>query len=166
MGNVARDTCDIKDKWNELTEEVVVYYEHTDEQRMKYKKYIQIVNVTVSVLYPLMTLSVSLSLIDILQMWMKIISLLLSTFGAMIPLISKGLAWNEKLQQRTITYLKLDELLRDMKYDKAKDEDCLNRYVERYKALVSADNEMGRENVVSMGKHSENITKDAEKVGR
>ena len=117
MGNVTQDTGDFKDKWNELIEEVLVYYEYTDEKRMKYKKYVQIVNVTVSILYPLMTLCVSLSLNDILQMWTKIISLLLSTLGAMIPLVAKGFAWNEKLQQRTITYLKLDELLRYMRYD-------------------------------------------------
>ncbi len=162
MGNVTQDTGDFKDKWNELIEEVLVYYEYTDEKRMKYKKYVQIVNVTVSILYPLMTLCVSLSLNDILQMWTKIISLLLSTLGAMIPLVAKGFAWNEKLQQRTITYLKLDELLRDMRYEKSKNEDCLDRYVARYKAVVSADNEMGRENALSMGKHSENVTKDLE----
>lgn len=163
MRNVTQDTGDIKDKWNELTEEVLVYYEYTNEKRMQYKKYVQSVNVTVSILYPLMTLCVSLSLIDILQMWMEIVSLVLSTLGAIVPLIARGLAWNERLQQRTITYLKLDELLRDMRYEKIKDEDCLYRYIARYKALVSADNEMGRENAMSMGKHSENVTKDSEK---
>jgi len=142
-------------KLEELEEEIKSHYNSADQKRMKYKKCVQIVNVAVSVLYPLMTLCVALSFLEELQTGMKVAGLLLSAIGSIIPLVAQGLAWNEKLQQRTTTYLKLDELLRDIRCENFLGEERLEGYVTRYKAIISADNEMGRQNVVIQGKYWE-----------
>lgn len=164
--SIVQDSSDIQinqELVNKLVADVENYYGYTNAKRIKYKKCVQGVNVIVSVLYPMMTFFVALSFLENLQVIMKVVSLLASAIGAVVPLIAKGLAWNENLRQRTVTYLKLDELMRDMRYEKSLDENSLNRYVERYKEIISEDNKMGLGNAVIIGKHSENIMKKSEK---
>ena len=146
-----------------LEDDIKSYHDYTDRNRRKYKRYVQSVNVIVSVLYPLTALLIALSFLENLQIWMKILSLLFSAIGTIVPLISRGLAWNEKLQQRMFTYLKLDELMRDMKYEKSFDETSLDRYVKCFKIIVSVDNKMGLNNVAIMEQHSENVMKETGK---
>ena len=134
------------------------YSAYTDGKRTKYKHYVQTVNVIVSVLYPLTTFFIALSIFDQLQEVMKAASLLSSLTGTIAALVAKGSAWNEKLQQRTSTFIKLDKLTRDMEYEKSMDENSLDRYVQRFKTIVDEDNKMGLENALIMGNHSESLT--------
>lgn len=77
---------------------------------------------------------------------MKTVSLIMTSIGTVIPIIVKYFAWGEKLQQRTDTFLKLDELKRDLDYETNLDEEMVNRFVDRYKEIVREDNRMGRNN--------------------
>lgn len=154
---------DFRKRLSKLEEDIGNYYDYTNEKRKTYRRCVQVVNVIVSVLYPLTTLFVALSLMDNLQVFMKVAGLLTSAMGAIAPLVAKGFAWNEKLQQRTATYMKLDRLIRDMEYDQSLDENSLDRYVKRYNAIVDEDNKMGLANALIMGKHSEGMTKESEK---
>lgn len=162
-GQKAYDELQIQQWMNELYNEIKKHYEYTDKNRKKYKTYVQIVNVTVSILYPLIALLVAMSFWENLQMYMNVLSLLLSAIGTMVPLISKGLAWNEKLQQRTIIYLKLDELMRDIRLEKSLDENSFNKYRQCFKEIVIMDNRMGLDNVVIMEQHSNNVLKESGK---
>lgn len=157
------DMQDFRKRLNKLEKDIENYYDYTDKKRKKYRRCVQVVNVIVSVLYPLTTLFVALSLMENLQVFMKVAGLLTSAMGAIAPLVAKGFAWNEKLQQRTATYMKLDRLIRDLEYDQSLDKDSLDRYVERYNTIVDEDNKMGLANALIMGKYSESMTKESEK---
>lgn len=153
----------LQKRLNKLEKDVRNYYDYTDEKRKKYKHYVQVVNGIVSVLSPLTALFVALSLSDNLQTFMKVAGLLTSTISVIVPLIAKGFAWNEKLQQRTSTYMKLDRLMRDMEYEKSLDENSLDGYVECYKEIVDEDNRMGLNNVLIMKNYLEHVIKESEK---
>lgn len=157
------DMQDFRKRLSKLEKDIENYYDYTDKKRKKYRRCVQVVNVIVSVLYPLTTLFVALSLMENLQVFMKVAGLLTSAMGAIAPLVAKGFAWNEKLQQRTATYMKLDRLIRDLEYDQSLDKDSLDRYVERYNTIVDEDNKMGLANALIMGKYSESMTKESEK---
>ncbi len=152
-----------RSQMDELKADVENYYSYTDKKRIKYRQCIKGVNVSVTVLYIMTTFFIALSFLENLQVIMKVLSLLSGAIGVMLPMIAKGLAWDENLQQRTITYLKLDELMRDMRYEKSWNENSLNGYVERYKAITSEDNKMGLGNAMIMAKYSESIKKESEK---
>lgn len=154
---------DFRKQLSKLEKDIGNYYDYTNEKRKTYRRCVQVVNVIVSVLYPLTTLFVALSLMENLQVFMKMAGLLTSAMGAIAPLVAKGFAWNEKLQQRTATYMKLDRLIRDMEYDQSLDENSLDKYVKRYNAIVDEDNKMGLANALIMGRHSEGMTKESEK---
>lgn len=151
---------DYQKQMNELEGDVRKYYWYTDVKRVKYRNRIRVVNVAMAVLYPLTTLFVALSFQENLQEGMRIASLLSSAIGTIIPMIAKGLAWNENFQQRTATYLKLDELLRDIHYEKSVNEDSMNRYIEYFKRIVCEDDEMGLENAGILGKNQEKMLKE------
>lgn len=149
-------------RWNKLNQDITNYYNYTNEKRKKYKRYVQIVNGIVSVLGSLTALFIALSFADSLKVIMKTASLLSSAVSAVVPMIAKGFAWSEKLQQRTTTYMNLDTLMRDMRYGESLDENSLDGYVERYKTIIDLDNKMGLENALTMGNYSEKIAKKAE----
>lgn len=152
-----------EEEYTNLVEDVRTYYKYTNRKRKKYRNCTQIANVMVSILYSLATLFVALSFQSELQDFMKVASLVAGGIGTIIPLIAKGLAWNENLRQRTMTYLALDELMRDMKYERNINKDSVDKYVERYKAIVHKDNEMGLESAGIMGAHLDRMTKEYEK---
>lgn len=145
-----------------LEKDVRDYYNYTNNNRIKYKNYVQRTCVVLAIIYPMTSFFVALSFLDKLEVWMKVASLLSGTLGVIISAIASGLAWNERLQQRTATYLKLDELMGDMKYEKSFDEDSLNRYVERYRIITRDDNKMGKENAGAMGSHLKEMMKGSE----
>lgn len=157
------DTWKFQKRLSKLEKDIDNYYKYTDEKRREYKCYVQSVNVIVSVLYPLTALFIALSMVDNLQILMQILGVISSAIGAIIPLIAKGFAWNEKLQQRTNTYMMLDRLMRDMSYDNSLDEERLEKYIEYYKEIIDEDNRRGLANVLIMGTHSENLVKKSEK---
>lgn len=156
------DTQEFWDRWYKLEEDIRNYYNYTDEKRKKYKHYIQIVNMIVSVLYTSTTFFIALSFVNEWQVCMKVISLLSSAIGSIASLVAKGFAWNEKLQQRTTTYMELDRLMRDMRYEKSLDENNFDRYMERYKVIRDEDDRMGLENAILVGNYSEKIAKESE----
>ena len=157
-----RDRQNDQELLRKLKDDIIEYYDYTYKNQIKYKKCVQRTCVALAIIYPLTSFFVALSFLDKLEVMMKVASLLSGLLGAIISTIASGLAWNEKLQQRTATYLKLDELLRDMKYEKSFDEDSLNRYVEQYKTIVRDDDKMGQENAGTMGSHLKEKIKESE----
>ncbi len=144
----------------ELEEDIFAYYKYTDASRRKYKKCVQRTCVALSVISPLMTFFVALNLLEDLQLWVKVASLLLSTINIAISLTASSLAWSEKFRQRTATYLKLNELLQDMKYENFSEEKIWKEYVLRFKTIVSNDNRMGQKNTDVTGKYLDKMMKN------
>lgn len=163
-GNV-KDTAAQEFQWrvSELEADILNYYEYTNTSRIKYKKYVQRICVALAIISPLISFFVALSFQEELQLGAKVMSLLLSAISVMITMVAGSLAWSEKFQQRTVTYLQLDELLQDMKYEKFSDENTWKKYFKRFRRIVSNDNRMGQENAAVTGKHLDNKTKEIAK---
>ena len=53
--------------------------------------------------------------------------------------ICQSLALQGKWQQRTVTFLKLDELERDIRYDYEIDEEEMKQYIQRFKQILTND---------------------------
>lgn len=55
--------------------------------------------------------------------------------------IFNGIALSGKVRQRTMTYLRLDELQRDIRFTQVFDNSKIEAYVERYKQIIHEDNQ-------------------------
>lgn len=55
--------------------------------------------------------------------------------------IFSGIALSGKERQRTLTYLRLDELQRDIRFTQVFDSDKIEAYVERYRQIIHEDNQ-------------------------
>lgn len=160
-GNV-KDTAaqEFKRRVSELETDILKYYEYTNTSRIKYKKYVQRTGVALAIISPLISFFVALSFQEKLQLWAKVTSLLLSAISVMITMVAGSLAWSEKFQQRTVTYLQLDELLQDMKYEKFSDENTWKKYFKRFKRIIRSDNKIGQRNADATAKHLESKIKE------
>lgn len=136
------------------------YSNYSEINRKKYEKKVEISGLLTIFLYPAATIALGFSYMEV--PWMKTVSLIMTSIGTVIPIIVKYFAWGEKLQQRTDTFLKLDELKRDLDYETNLDEEMVNRFVDRYKEIVREDNRMGRNNSSLQTKYLKDtfLTKD------
>lgn len=123
----------------ELEQEIEVFYEETDKKRRKYKNQLKALNIVLSILYPLSSFAIAMSFVDNLELEAKIVGLLCSTIAAILGGIGTSLAIEGKWQQRTITYLRLDELRRDMKYESEWNRIKTNHYIQMFKDIIKAD---------------------------
>lgn len=147
-----------------LQEDIIQDYNNANIKRKKYKICVNAANVGASISSLLATLFLALSFIESLQDLMKVISMICTTISAAFLSIPKVLAWNEKLQQRTETYLKLDELLTDLKYEKKVNEDIFNTYLKRYKEIYREDNRKGLESARKAADSLKDMRKEPEKI--
>ena len=110
--------------------------------RKQYSRYVEATGIIMSVCGALVTFFVALSFVDneIFAMIVKIIGLLLSCISLITSGICKSKVWEGKLKQRTDTYLKLDELLRDLRYEDTLNAEMLEGYLRRFKEIINADN--------------------------
>lgn len=122
-----------------LEQDMEAFYVETDRQRIKYKNQLKKLNIALSVLYPLSSLAISLSFLECLDPWAKIAGLLFSTTCVILGGIGASLTIEEKWQQRTTTYLRLDELRRDMKYETDWNREKTERYIDKFKDIIKAD---------------------------
>lgn len=76
---------------------------------------------------------------SIMQMVVKIMGLVSSSVGLIITGICKAKAWEGKFQQRTIIYLKLDQLQRDLRYETNMNQGKLDNYIKQFKEILLAD---------------------------
>lgn len=143
-----------------LKRDIEHYSDYSEINRKKYEKKVEISGLLTIFLYPAATIALSFSYMEV--PWMKTVSLIMTSIGTVIPIIVKYFAWGEKLQQRTDTFLKLDELKRDLDYETNLDEEMVNRFVDRYKEIVREDNRMGRNNSSLQTKYLKDtfLTKD------
>lgn len=148
------------DRLEYLKEDIAEYQKGVNQKRMLYERYVEWSGTAVTVLYPLAALAVALSYIDELEPALKALSLLITAIGTILPAVAKCLGWGKKLQQRTNTYLQLDELQLDLDYEENPDRETVNKYVNRFKEIVRADNRMGLENAGIPVKYLESISSE------
>ncbi|MBO5474580.1 MAG: hypothetical protein J6A08_12480 [Lachnospiraceae bacterium] len=122
-----------------LQQEVRKFYSETDQKRIEYKNQIKWFNIALSTLYPLSSFAIAMSFVELLETAAKISGLLFSTVAAILGGIGTSLAIDMKWEQRTVTYLRLDELQRDMEYETNWNKEKTDEYIERFKDIVKAD---------------------------
>lgn len=152
-----------EDRLEHLKRDIAEYKEGADKKRILYERFVEWSGTAVTVLYPIAALAVALSYIDKLETGLKALSLLITAIGTILPAVVKCRGWGEKLQQRTNTYLQLDELQMDLAYEENPDREAVNQYVSRFKEIVRADNRKGLENAGIPAKYLESISSEKEK---
>lgn len=110
--------------------------------RKRYNRYVEATGIIMSVCSALVTFSLALSFVDndVFAMIVKIVGLLLSCISLICSGICKSKVWEGKLKQRTYTYLKLDKLQRDLRYEDNLNPEILEEYLKRFKEIINADN--------------------------
>ena len=126
-------------KKERLLNELEKYKMHTDEKRKEYEGKVKFCSVILSILQPLSVLLLAVSFIPEIETVLKILSLVLTTTCTTIIGICQSLALQGKWQQRTVTFLELDELERDIRYDYEIDEEKMKKYVQRFKQILIND---------------------------
>lgn len=123
-------------------EELNCALETNNLYRKRYGQYVEITGIIMSVCSALVTFFLALSFADheIFALVVKVIGLLLSCFSLITSGVCKSKVWEGKLKQRTYTYLKLDELQRDFRYEETLEDETLEKYVQRFKEILYADN--------------------------
>lgn len=85
-------------------------------------------------------LAIALSFVDKIDIWMKIFGIIASALALIIYRISEIYALRDRTEQRTETYLRLDELERDIYYESDMTEEKLEFYIDRLKKIIRDDN--------------------------
>lgn len=93
----------------------------------------------------------------VFESYIKVFTLFIFLFTFFINEIFKGMELRGKLRQRTETFLKLDELERDLRFEESINLEQLNLYIERYKQVIKDDNRWCEKNTESLAKLSENV---------
>lgn len=140
---------DTKKRIKLFEEELDQYQRMTDNRRVRYKKQLMWVNIALSVLNALCFLCLSLSFIPNLDIPMRIGSLVFAAGSIVVSGVCKGLALDGKWKQRTTTFLRLDELKRDFRFETDFGPDNVESYIERLKEIILNDNLMSEENTFS-----------------
>lgn len=118
------------------------YISYSDYYRVKYDKQLEKLGMAISILQPIGALMVALSLLDAnwkFEIGAKIASLIINAGCLILTGIIRNLSLEGKVQQRTRTYLRLDELRRDMKYEQNWSTVNVDKYVERFKQIINED---------------------------
>lgn len=136
-----------------------------NKKREKYDMQITRTNLALSFLQPMALFFLALSFNQNLELYMKVLSIIFSTLCMIITGISKSLSLEGKLEQRTATYLRLDELERDLRYETDFNEKNIEKYIERMKKIIIEDNSQCEKNVNSLvvfleSFHKEDINKN------
>lgn len=143
----------MKNRIELFQDELTKYISETDRKRKKYKKELERVNFVLSLLNPLYYGCLALSFIPGFDTWLRIFSFLFLTISIIITGICKSFALDGKWKQRTITYLRLDELSRDFRYETDYTNEVIDKYIERFKSIIKDDDSMCEENTQSIISH-------------
>lgn len=158
-------------KWQVRFEDRQVYFYSDLQERIKdanthrerYEIQLKIFHISVIILCGLAGLLFALALITDLAEWIpiyKIIGLTLTTAGIVLFRICKSLSLEEKLEQRTTTFLRLDELKMDYDYEKPQTVERLNDYIDNLKQIVLNDNRMCELYTKNAVKHLDELSKE------
>lgn len=154
----------MKDEYADLLEEdIQKYMAYTDSNRIKYDKQFVSFGIAISCLQPIGTLMIALSLLDefaAFSLGAKIASLVINTICLILIGIVRNLSLGGKVQQRTRTYLRLDELQRDLKYEKDLSEENVEKYIARFKQIVSEDDTACEQNLEKHVKYVDAMKND------
>lgn len=140
-----------------LLDDISKFKRDADKKRREYESQLKKIIIVLSIMNPFVAFFLALSFISGYENPMKILSLMVSTLCAILSGVCSSLSYQGKWKQRTTTYLRLDELERDIEYDMEVDMSHLKEYIERFKGIIVEDDRACEENTVSVLKHFNSI---------
>lgn len=132
---------------NILLDDISVYKSWANEKRMEYGNRLTKFNVALSIMQPLVAVAMALSFIKDIEVAAKIIGILLTGACMIIYRLCEALGLKGKVEQRTLTYLRLDELEREIQYESLIDKEKERKFVEQFKAIVIDDDRKCESNI-------------------
>lgn len=130
-----------------LQKDISDYKNWTNEKRMEYEGSLKKCNVALSVIQPLIAMSLALSFIGKIEIYVKIMGIVLACVSMIIYRLCESLGLKGKVEQRTLTYLRLDELERDVKYELLINQEKEKEFIERFKDIIYDDDRKCESNV-------------------
>lgn len=141
-----------------LRQDISEYKKWTNEKRIEYDKTMIMFNIMLSIMQPLVAVAMALSFMESIEVIAKIAGIILSGVCMILYRMNDALGIKGKLEQRTSTYLKLDELEREIRYEEFITEKKLCEFIEYFKAIISEDDKKSENNLRKM-------VSDFEKIG-
>ena len=123
-----------------LENELYQYKEWSNIKREKYERILKRFSIAMAICQGATALAIALSFIDKIDMPMKISGIIASVIALLIYRISEIYALRDRTEQRTETYLRLDELERDIYFESDMTEEKLEFYIDRLKKIIRDDN--------------------------
>lgn len=123
-----------------LENELCRYKEWSNAKREKYERILRRVSIAMVICQGTTVLAIALSFVDKIDIPMKISGIIASAIALIIYRISEIYALRDRTEQRTETYLRLDELERDIYYESDMTEEKLEFYIDRLKKIIRDDN--------------------------
>lgn len=123
-------------------------------------------NIALAVIQGIAAFFIALSLLELdlsefsLSDAFKIIGVAFTLIAFTLYRIFNGLALSGKLRQRTLTYLKLDELNRDIQFTREWTDEKVDDFIERYKQIIREDNQKCIENTDQLLKLLDELAKN------
>lgn len=125
-----------------LQKEVESLVQSFSKKRKQYEKMKNIFQMLIVCMGALVSLSLGLSFISEIEFLCKVIGIVLSAAATIITGISNLYNYEQRWRQRSVTYLKLLELKRDLKFEAEMSEEKFTEYRERLNIIMRQDAEL------------------------
>lgn len=118
-----------------------------NEKREQYEKVLIKQNTTVAVVQGIAAFFIAVGILELdtgtfdLSDVLKILGIGFTVLSVTMYRIFNSISLSGKVRQRTLTYLRLDELQRDIRFTQDFDNKKLDSYIERYKQIIREDNQ-------------------------
>lgn len=152
FGGTSRVDEKRKELMNECIECIRKAAKDANNRREEYEKELIKQNIVLAVIQSIAAFFISLSLLE-LNMYQLTLNDILKILGIGFTLtaftiyrIFNSLSLGGKIRQRTRTYMKLDELNRDIRFTRKWTDSDIDRFIERYKQIIREDNSQCVEN--------------------
>lgn len=136
-----------------LLSEIEQIRKEFDIKRKRYKSRIRWYHLGLIAVNTIPIVLVALSFIDSIQVIMKIMAIIAGAVSVFLTQTMRVEVYNEKLMQRSKTYLKLCDLKREIKYERVWNDKKGDEYVRKYRDIMIADMEMSLHNLETQTKN-------------
>ena len=143
-----------------LLDEISEYKKWTNDKRIYYNQCLKYCNVALSILWPLAAVMIAISFVNEIEIIAKVVSIILVGVCAMIDKCCDAFGFKEKAEQRTLTYLRLDELEREIRYEPLMYKAGERVFLEKFMAVVDEDDRRCESNLQRAIRHMDDLAAD------
>lgn len=137
----------IDNKIELLQKEVHGLIQDFSEKRKQYKFRRNIIQISSVCIGAMISMFIGFSFISEIELWCKVIGIILSAIATILNGISNIFNFEQRWRQRSVTYLRLLELNRDIKLETEIDDEKYEEYKKRLKDIMSQDTELWVANI-------------------